>query len=85
MISFLCTNYFYYFILIKNGKEVVRMGQDIFQTHQRGGGNMAEELQKKKKTVAKINNRKMKARLYLSTKTQEKPKPQQLICFYEER
>ena len=48
MISFLCTNYFYYFILIKNGKEVVRMGQDIFQTHQRGGGNMAEELQKKK-------------------------------------
>jgi len=49
MISFLCTNYFYYFILIKNGKEVVRMGQDIFQTHQRGGGNMAEELKKKKK------------------------------------
>ena len=87
MISFLCTNYFYYFILIKNGKEVVRMGQDIFQTHQRGGGNMAEELQKKKnkKTVAKINNRKMKAHLYLYTKTQEKPKPQQLICFYEER
>ena len=46
-ISFWCTNYFYYFILIKNGKEVVRMGQDVFQTHQRGGGNMAEEWQKK--------------------------------------
>ena len=62
------------------------MGQDIFQTHQRGGWNMAEELQKKKKiTVAKINNRKMKAHLYLYTKTQGKPKPQQLVCFYEER
>ena len=84
MISLLCTNYFYYFILIKNGKEVVRMGQDIFQTHQRGGGNMA-----KKKiiiiTVGKINNRKMKAHLYLYSKTQGKPKPQQLVCFYEER
>lgn len=57
------------------------MGQDIFQTHQRGGGNMA----KKKITVGKINNRKMKAHLYLYSKTQGKPKPQQLVCFYEER
>ena len=85
-ISFSCTNYFYYFILIKNGKEVVRMGQDVFQTHQRGGGNMAEEWQKKKKkTVGKINNRKMKAHLYLYAKTQGNPKPQQLVYFYEER
>ena len=36
-------------------------------------------------TVGKINNRKMKAHLYLYSKTQGKPKPQQLVCFYEER
>ena len=85
MISLLCTNYFYYFILIKNGKEVVRMGQDIFQTHQRGGGNMAKKIIIIIITVGKINNRKMKAHLYLYSKTQGKPKPQQLVCFYEER